>query len=193
MVSREDPQNQPRVRDAATAVAEHPLWSVVRRRQPDIDLILLPPERPQPDQSAVLQQTESEVRAEVDRLADVWRRLATLVPTTGDFSPPSVSWRAQGDQHALVVQKAVRAIGQEAGTELLRSVAGSLAEVDWRFVAGSRRGMPVLRAVDRPGGPHLLLHAEAGPGATVLTLRTRPMTAAPDVRSLIAAEVRSWQ
>ena len=190
MVSREEPPPLHRV--SSTAVAQHPLLATVRRRRPDIDLILLPPEPPSGAVGLPVVD-EDEARGEAHRLTAAWRLLGELIHAAGESAHPSVGWRAQSGLYALVIQKAVRSIGQDAGTELLRAAAARLAESDWRFSAGRRRGMPVLRAVDAVADPHLLLHAEAGPGATVLTLRTRPLNVADDVRSLIAKEVRTWQ
>ena len=173
-------------------VDDDPFWSVVRRRHPDVDIVLLPPDTgpaAEPGSSlapqALLDLTE--------RVAAPWAVLGPLVPADGDRVDPVVDWSPGEAGHALVVETAVRGLGQEGGTDLLRRVLGALGERGWRFAPSSRAGLPLLRATDGL----LDLEGVAGPGATTLTLATGvlPVTAQERAaaRLRVGEAVASWR
>lgn len=168
------------------AVDDDPFWSVVRRRHPAADLVLLPAARP-PGPAGTL---SAEVVGDVARaVVDAWRLLAPVAAAAGDQAAPVVSWRARTGGHALVAQKALRGIGTDAGVEVLRSVAGVLGRRGW-LLRPSRSG--AVTVLDARGGL-VDLRAESGTGATVLTLATGVLCVGAEDRARVAGEVQSWQ
>jgi hypothetical protein len=168
------------------AIDDDPFWSVVRRRHPDVDIVLLPDEPEDQDEPTATPEVEAALEAELD---DAWQLLQPIVAATGAPAaeePPSRRVAAAADGPAPVLQKAVcglgtelettvpgpeqraavRGLGQDGGTDLLRDVAVTLGRAGWRLNATTRDGRPLLRA--RHG--RLQLRAEAGAGATVLAV-----------------------
>ncbi|HWJ11245.1 MAG TPA: hypothetical protein VNS46_17830 [Nocardioides sp.] len=170
------------------AVDDDPFWSVVRRRHPGADLVLLPPGEPGDGEPAA-GLADDALRSAVRALADAWRVLAPLAVAAGGDDPPTYAWRRRPRGHALVAQKALRGIGAEAGVALLRSVGGTLGGDGW-LLRPARRGDVVV--LDARGGL-VDLRAEAGAGATVLTLATRVLPVGAADRSRVLEQVRSWQ
>ncbi|GAA4804621.1 hypothetical protein ACFQ0K_11160 [Nocardioides caeni] len=169
---------------------DDPFWSVVRRRHPEAEVVLVPP-APPPDRPGppVARDVLDEL---VAALREAWRTVAPITSAaaaTGDDGPPSVSWRARSGGHALVLQKALRGIGAAGGRELLRSIAAVLGRAGWLLRPSGGDGLAVL---DARGGL-VDLRAEAGAGATVLTLATGVVTAGVADRVRIGEEVRSWR
>ncbi|UUW89730.1 hypothetical protein [Pimelobacter simplex] len=169
---------------AAQALDDDPFWSVVRRRHPDLTVVLLPeaeagagagepPPAIPPD----------ELDHHLARLSTAWALLAPLLTEaattpTSPPSPPSVRWasRTRPDGVALVAERSLTGLGPDGGTDLLRRVAWRLGAHEWRMVATTDNdGRPVLRASD--GVLHL--EAEAGAVVTVLALST-PTLQVPD-------------
>lgn len=174
------------------AVDDDPFWSVVRQRHPGADLVLLPPGAPPDDGVAGL--ADDVLHAATRALTDAWQLLAPAVGVAGDDGPPTVSWRPvswrrRPGGHALVVQKALRGIGAEAGVELLRTVAGALGRDRW-LLRPSRRGE--VTVLDARGGL-VDLRAESGAGATVLTLATGVLPVRREDRDRVLGEVTSWR
>lgn len=157
--------------DAADALDRDPFWSVVRRRHPDLTVVLLdddPPADPPADTPP------DELDAHLARLSATWGLLASLVSEAGGPpTPPSVRWASHGrpDGAALVVERSLTGLGPDGGTDLLRRVAWRLGAHEWRMVATTEAERPVLRASD--GVLHL--DAEAGAVVTVLSLATPPL------------------
>ncbi|MBU2696080.1 hypothetical protein [Pimelobacter sp. 30-1] len=164
----------------AQALDGDPFWSVVRRRHPDLTVVLLPeagvgepPPATPPD----------ELDRHLARLSAAWALLAPLLTEaattpTSPPSPPSVRWasRTRPDGVALVAERSLTGLGPDGGTDLLRRVAWRLGAHEWRMVATTDNdGRPVLRASD--GVLHL--EAEAGAVVTVLALST-PTLQVPD-------------
>ena len=175
---------------------DDPFWSAVRRRHPDVDIVLLPPDTP--DHAAPRGQASGPdaVRAAVDAAFAAWTLLRPLAGATGSAeadAPPSVRWDLAGCGHALVVQKALRGLGRDRGAALLREVAFALGRDGWRLRPSSRSGRPVLEAVDGP----VRLRAEAGPGATVLTVSTDALLLSDGERGAVVERLReavaTWQ
>lgn len=169
------------------AVDDDPFWSVVRQRHPGADLVLLPPGAPPDDGAAGL--ADDVLHAATRALADAWQLLAPAVGVADGDGPPTVSWRRRPGGHALVVQKALRGIGAEAGVELLRTVAGALGRDRW-LLRPSRRGE--VTVLDARGGL-VDLRAESGAGATVLTLATGVLPVRREDRDRVLGEVTSWR
>lgn len=173
-------------------VDDDPFWSVVRQRHPDVAIVLLPDD-PGPPGGVSRSLAPETLTAVGERLVATWAVLAPLVAAGGDQVEPTVAWSPVDDGHALVVETAVRGLGQDRGTDLLRAVLGALGERDWRFAPGSRAGLPLLRATDGL----LDLEGVAGPGAVVLTLATGVLPVTEPERAVVheqvAEAVASWQ
>lgn len=153
-------------------VDDDPFWSVVRRRHPDVDIVLLPGEPDQPDAPPDEPDPE-DLRARAEALGELegaWQLLAPHVAATaavGATDPATVRVAPQpGGRAVRVLEKAVVGIGQERGTHLLRDVALALGRDGWRLRVATRAERPVL---DAQVGT-LTLHAEAGPGATTMAV-----------------------
>ncbi len=176
-----------------TVVDDDPFWSVVRRRHPDLEVVLLP-EEPLGEPGAVDPPASiEEVHRAVVALQEAWRGIRPLLAEHADPAPPSIRWQEAEGQRSLILRKAVPGIGQEAGTELLQRFFVHLGERGWMLHPGGRDGLPVLRATDG----QVALEAVAGPGATVVTLGGVPLAVAPDAAKAAAddlrAEVASWE
>jgi hypothetical protein len=165
-----------------------PFWAAVRERHPDATLVLLPPEPPGDGPPAV---PIDEAREAVRAAGRGWRVALPVLEEYGDPGSPSVGWRGRAGGQALVAQAGVRGIGVDAGAAALREIAARLDRDGdgWRFRPGTRNGHPVLRATDGRTD----LRAEAGPGATVLTVATPAMAVAERDRVLLGEEARSWR
>ena len=159
-----------------------PFWAAVRRRHPQVALVLLPPppddERPDAIDTA---------QAQAVAVASVWRLLAELIE-----APPSVRmrWRHASGRHRCTIQVALDALGGDRGTLLLRDAAHGLGGRGWLLAASTRRGVPLLRGVAPDGG--IELRAEAGPGACIITLRGAPLLLAAADLGLLEEEAASW-
>ena len=173
-------------------VDDDPFWSVVRRRHPDVDIVLLPPDgraQGQGDGAGTTSTASLDlVRAAADGVVAAWSLLRPLVAEAGATEQPSVRWGSGGgDEVALVIEKAVAGIGQESGTALLREITATLARAGWRLRPGMRGDLPLLEATDG----HTDVVAVAGPGATVLTIASGVLPVADPDRETAADEVRA--
>lgn len=146
-------------------VDDDPFWSVVRRRHPELGIVLLPDD-PAPPGGAPPALDEAALDAVLARVLTGWAVLAPLLAEDGDRAAPSVRWAQSRDGHALVVTKGIRGLGTDGGTALLRAIARTLGQAGWRLAPGRRQDLPLLRATDGM----LDVEAQAGPGATVVTL-----------------------
>jgi hypothetical protein len=170
-----------------------PFWSEVRRRHPDVGIVLLrPPATDGPEVRQAPTVPLDVVRTVADEAARTWLRLADLLAGRGATEAPSVRWARSSGDGALLVEKPVPGLGEEGGTELLRDVALRLGAEGWRLHATTLDGRPLLRATNGL----LDLRAEAGAGATVLRLATGLMPVADADRAVVRDEVRqevaSW-
>lgn len=177
---------------------EDPFWAVVRRRHPDLDIVVLPDEPAVPvlgpDDAIVV------ARAAAAELVAAWQ---LLLPTMGAAAAagagvgPSVRWGAGDGGFSVVLDSSVTGLGQEGGVVLLRALLGVLGREGWGLRPTTRGDLPTLRA--RHG--QVDMEATAGPGATVITLATSVLPlASADLDGVLApvlAEVReevaSWQ
>lgn len=173
-------------------VDDDPFWSVVRRRHPDVTLVLTPDV--EPDETADEPSTAPTelLRAAADGALETWHLLRPLVLAAGVTDPPSVRWGAKGGEHALVIEKALTGLGQDGGVGLLREVAGKLDGAGWRLRPTVRGQLPALQATNG----HTDLRAVCGAGATVLTIATGVLPVSAVDRETIAGELRevitSW-
>jgi hypothetical protein len=183
-----DDLGRPLRRTSPSVVESDPFWVAVRERRPDATLVLLPPEPPADEPSPV---PVDEARDAVRAAGRGWRVAAPVLDEYGDPGPPSVGWRGRPGGQALVAQAGVRGIGVVAGAAALREIAARLDRDDdgWRFIPGTRNGHPLLRATNGRTD----LRAEAGAGATVLTVATPVMGLAERDRTLLEEEARPWQ
>ncbi|GAA3804372.1 hypothetical protein [Nocardioides panacisoli] len=183
-----DDLGRPLRRTSPSVVESDPFWAAVRERHPGATLVLLPPELPGDEPPPV---PLAEARDAVRAARRAWEVAAPVLEEYGDPGSPSVGWRSRPGGRALVTEAGVRGIGVDAGAAALREIAARLDRDDggWRFDPGSRNGHPLLRATDG----HAELRAEAGPGATVLTVATRPMAVAGQDRALLVEEAGSWR
>lgn len=173
-----------------TVVDRDPFWSVVRHRHPDVDIVLMPEDDDaDPGPGVPLER----VREEADAAIEAWRLLRPLVLAADEPAGPSVRWGSRDAGGALIIEKAVAGIGQADGTDLLRAVTVVLGRAGWRLRPTTRDGLPALDATDG----RLDVRADAGPGATVLTIATGLLPVDADVRDTVVAGVReelsSWQ
>lgn len=163
---------------------DDPFWSVVRRRHPDLDVVVLPDASTGPD-AAGPPASVDEVRRAAVALQEAWRWIRPMLAEHGEPAPPSIRWQESAGQRSLVLKKAVTEIGQEAGTELLQRLVVQLGDLGWMLHPGGRDGLPVLRATDG----QVAVEAIAGPGATVVTLTSVPLAVTSEVAPEVATEV----
>lgn len=133
--------------DADADEIADPFWSVVRRRHPDLDIVLLPPVGPAPETSG-LEPRDPDAFAH-EHLADIARVWAELV---GHGMPLSSAQWAPGPTGDSVRHSATLTLGDvEESIALghLRDAAERLVDGHWRvFVPPT--GMPRVTA-DRDG------------------------------------------
>lgn len=179
-------------------VDDDPFWSAVRRRHPDVDLVLLARDRPDhPDHSPPRHVAPEVVRTVAAAAHEAWHTVVPLLVERGETGLPAVRWALREGGHALLVTKAVRGIGEAGGADLLAEMAEVLGRRGWRLAPTRRGPRPLLRATDGL----VDLDAEAGPGATVLRLATGIIPAEErdrddvldEVVARMAQEASSWQ
>jgi len=132
-----------------------PFWSIVRRRHPDLDIVLLPPAKPAPDTSGLEPQAPETFAHE--HLAEVDRAWADLV---GHGMPLSTAQWIPGPTRDSVCHSVTLTLGEvEESVALghLRAAADLLAPGHWRVFLPPR-GMPRVTADrnGRLGDEHLL-------------------------------------
>ncbi|MBM9459551.1 hypothetical protein JK386_06525 [Nocardioides sp. zg-536] len=182
---------------------DDPFWSVVRRRHPDVDVVLLadPPDPdPHPDPDGPSDRAGSAtdlatLRTVADELLTAWHAVAPLLPPGTGPAPgapdapgvPAVRWSARDGAHALLLVKAVRDTDLATGTDLLRRIAFDLGGRGWRLAPSGDEEQAVLDAA----GGLVDLHAVAGRAATTLMLATGLLQATEADRDTVLAEVRT--
>ncbi|MFC5728847.1 MULTISPECIES: hypothetical protein [Nocardioides] len=167
-------------------------WAQVRRRHPDVDIVLLEPAGDAEDALGQPTVAIETVRSVADELTQAWRSIVSVVADRGSVQAPAVRWGIGAGGHALLVEKALQGLGSHAGAGLLRDIAFRIGADGWRMRPTTRDDRPLLRATNGL----LDLQAEAGAGATVLTLATGVMPVAEADRVVVRADVRgeveSW-
>lgn len=171
------------------AVAADPFWSVVRRRHPDVDVVVLPsvpgarrPSDPNPAWEGEEADAEAEARHEHEVVRRAWEQ---LVADSGDIVTarvvlPVVTGRWLGGSAPDRVRREASAVVEDlehlsdplACAALLRRAEATLRDGGWHVVAPTD-GLPRLMAgrPERDGRREVLLvHA---PAQGRLVLRTR--------------------
>lgn len=174
---------------ARSAVAEDPFWSVVRRRHPDLDIVILPQEPPRPRESG--QPPRAAEPFEQMQLADADELWAALV---GHGMPQrDAQWvpgpTADAVRHAVTLTN--DGVSDTVGLAHLREAIDLLTAGGWH-VFTPPTGMPRLNA-DRPGelGAEELLFGYAPDSGRLfarLTSTGLPVDAATRRRLMGAAE-----
>jgi len=169
---------------------DDPFWSRVRRRHPDVDVVLVPPDRSDaaPSLPSATPATPNEIGTMLSAVGELWRSVVRpLLDGAGATAPPSIRWRRRADGCSVVVQKALPGVGQEVGTDLLRALVHALHDRGWSIDPGTAAGeLPALRASDGTR----LLDAVAGPGATVVTLAGPSISLGTDPAATTLNELR---
>lgn len=115
------------------ALAQAPLLRVVHERHPDVDVVVLPPEAPAPEQAdAPVPVTDAALDAERSRVEAV---LAGLLAAAGpaDATPaPRTTWRSAPRSHVVPVAEARLPIdGPEAGVAVGCALSARLNADGW--------------------------------------------------------------
>lgn len=170
---------------------DDPFWSRVRRRHPDVDVVLVPSDGPGDDPPEEATATPGEIGSMLATVGELWRSVVRpILAEAGATAPPSIRWRRRPDGGTAIVQKALPGVGQEAGTDLLRALFHALHDRGWSVGPGIGPGtsleLPALRATDGT----LVLDAAAGPGATVITLAGPPTSLGTDPALAALDELR---
>lgn len=184
-----------------SVVGDDPFWSTVIEDHPAATYVVLPPPAVPPDDAPLPgAAAEDEVRQVLTATYDAWSLLAPLVAEAGQTDDPAVRWRGPADRRRLVVRIALVGIGREAGVDLLARAGAHLGLTGWLLAPERLADRSVLRAHDpapmapsASGGPVVELEAVAGDGATVLTLRGRPLAVTREVADRLLGEVASWR
>ncbi|GGO74145.1 hypothetical protein [Nocardioides deserti] len=162
--------------EAVARVAADPFWSVVRRRHPDLGVVVLPPTaaaRPTEDEVAALPEVDpSEETARVESLAvDLWTVLVGDEP--GEVATRRTAGRARG---TVRVETTVRLAGIDptGGVAVVSRAEDTLVRDGWhvlappdgmpRVLAGRGEGVAreELQLVLAPVEGHLVLRHRAG-------------------------------
>ncbi len=154
---------------AAELVAGDPFWSVVRRRHPELDIVLLPDE---PVGSAAATETVTLTEERVARLDEdavsLWRSLV-------DESSVSAARWVAGDQRGVVRREASFALAPVdpvAGADVITSGAGRLRDAGWQ-VFSPPDGLPRLLASRTDDAGREELQLVWAPTTGRLSLRVR--------------------
>lgn len=160
--------------DASAVVAADPFWSVVRRRHPDVDIVLLPDPPPAPVTDGLPTEDPDQAAARVEaEAAGLWTSLA------GDLEPiASARWRSGPTPESLVREVTLHADGVDAvrGIGLVSRAADALAADGWHTLAPPD-GVPRVLAGRAAGVGRRevqVLHAPAT-SRLVLRLRSEPV------------------
>ena len=136
---------------AAEIVANDPFWSVVRRRHPDVDIVVLPPDdapdlTPAPDATPV---HTGAARADFEAdVADLWDRLGQPADR------PLVRWTTAPNRGAVALEGRLTAedVDPDDAPVVLRRAAERLADAGWHVLVPPD-GVPRLSAGQvRPTG-----------------------------------------
>lgn len=160
--------------EAAEIVANDPFWSVVRRRHPDVDIVVLPPDdapdlTPAPDATPI---HTGAVRSDFESdVADLWDQL--------DQSPgrPVVAWTVAPNRGAVALEGRIAAehVDPDQAAAALRRAAERLGARGWhvlvppdglpRVSAGQARstGRRTVQVVHVPQRERLLLIVRSEP------------------------------
>lgn len=129
-------------------VAQDPFWGVVRRRHPDVDLVLLngrspldPPEA-EPADAISIDDARMVERGVDDAYASIRHHLPPDTPA------PTRIWRAADGGHAYLNEKALRGLTGTRAVVTLRAIARALEERGWKVAAAGDEDRPHLMATN---------------------------------------------
>lgn len=166
--------------EAVARVAADPFWSVVRRRHPDLDVVVLPATAaagPTADEVAALPEVDpTEEAARVESVAvDLWTVLVESEP--GEVATRRTAGRARG---AVRVETTVRLAGVDptAGVAVVGRAEDALARDGWHVLTPPD-GMPRALAGRGEGLAREELQLVHDPAAARLVLRLRSADARP--------------
>lgn len=129
------------------ALKDDPFWSVVRRRHPDIDIVILPQEPGPVDESGLPARSPGAfAESEITKADDYWAQLV------GHGLPVSTRrWIAgpTGDSVRFTVTLTLDGVSSTAGLGHLSEAGALLTSTDWHVFAPPT-GMPRITA-DRSG------------------------------------------
>ncbi|WP_370201119.1 hypothetical protein [Aeromicrobium sp.] len=147
-------------------VAQDPFWGVVRRRHPDVDLVLLTGRSPldppaaEPDDAISLDEARKIERG-VD---DAYGSIRHLLPP--DTPAPTRLWRAADGGHAYLNEKALRGLAGPRAVVTLRALARALQDRGWEVAASGDEARPHLMSTNG----WIDLDVRSGAAATQLLL-----------------------
>ena len=114
---------------ATDPAGDDPFFAELRRRHPDVDVVLLPPvdPSPPPQPPATTGQALATRRHAVAVLDALWDRVGL------SLDPPAEVWWQQADPHVyrFVVKNAVTGLEEGAGRAVTDQVARALLDLGW--------------------------------------------------------------
>ncbi|MDO3398112.1 hypothetical protein QWJ41_20495 [Nocardioides sp. SOB44] len=153
----------------ADPAATDPFWAPVRRRHPDVDIVLLPPERAADEPTEQpSDQAPDQPLADPELLSRLW---ATAVG--GDWPTETAERRTQGRLEITWTREGGEPVAPDTAQAVVRRAAEALREAGWHVLAPAE-GLPRVQA-GRPDGPdraELLLLVVPETGRVVLRHRS---------------------
>ncbi|GAA4695769.1 hypothetical protein [Nocardioides nanhaiensis] len=169
-----------------------PLFAALRRRHPDVDVVLLPPEEPAPTHRAT-EGDDAEVRARLAAVELAQARVrSALAPLVPDLAPVAAAAPAFGGTEAQV-RGLVRLRGtSEAEPDLVHRLASALSRLGWAArVAGEPGAVGRVTGVLDDVDLSLTHAAPPASGLVLVVLTGPPLTVGVEAaRRWVAGEVR---
>lgn len=136
--------------DPHDALAQAPLLRVVHERHPDVDVVVLPPEAPEPEPAdAPVPVTDAALDAERSRVEGVLAGLLTAAATDAPAADAALrtTWRSAPASRVVPVAEARLPIeGPEAGVAVGQALSGRLREDGWDGRLDRAGATPLLLA-----------------------------------------------
>lgn len=119
--------------DPQDALAQAPLLRVVHERHPDVDVVVLPPEAPEPELAdAPVPVTDAALDAERSRVEGVLAALLAAAGAEQADAAPRTTWRSAPASHVVPVAEARLPIdGPEAGIAVGQALSARLRADGW--------------------------------------------------------------
>ena len=171
--------------DPHDALAQAPLLRVVHERHPDVDVVVLPPESPAPEQAdQPVPVTDAALDAERSRVEAVVAELLAAAGADHADAAPRTTWRSAPASHvAPVVEARLPIDGPEAGIAVGQALSARLRADGWDGRLQRTGATPLLLAAldDRS------LRVAWLDDAVLVTVRGRDLpVATATARSLVA-------
>ncbi|ALX05382.1 hypothetical protein [Aeromicrobium erythreum] len=162
-----------------------PFWDVVRRRHPDVDVVLLPPAEatapPGSDRDPVSVETAQELAARLDQeFASVWELLLGGPP-----EPSPVRWTSSPVPGTARPVRSQRS-RDERGEDLVGTSRAVLTDLGWT-TSEPQAGLPLLVAERDDRDLRLTVHD----GAVLLEVHGPAVPVRPRTLRALRAEARS--